>query len=131
MKTLIWIDFVLQTVLLSMALVVLVVSVVAGKEYLMLLFIIQFLIGILQIFTALVHMIISSPQKKLRTIHLALSGLCLFTFYVTEFVSGGDIIMIVIMGVAWALAILYYVITRKLLFPPGTNGSKFLPHLSF
>lgn len=131
MKTLIWIDFVLQTVLLCLASVILVASAVAGKDYLMFLFIIQFLIGVLQVFTALVHLIVCSPQEKLRIIHLAGSGLCLFTFSVTESVSGGDVIMIVIFGAAWALAILYYVITWRLLFPPRTSRSKFLPHLSF
>ena len=132
MKTLIWVDFVLQSVLLCTALIVLVAFAVKGSDYIMFAFILQFLIGSLQILTALVHLLASSPQKKLRTTHLILSGLYLFVyFFLVSGVDGEVLPFVLFNGVAWALAILYYVITWKLLLPRKARGSGFLPHLSF
>lgn len=133
MKRFIVFDFALQSLLFMVAMYAFVAFLAGYQDHLLLLLVVQLLTGCLQLFSAMVHIIASSPEKKLRRIHIVLSVICLLM--VLMIVRKPDptepAVYCFINGMAWAPGILYYIITFRLLFPKRVSGSGFLPHLSF
>jgi uncharacterized membrane protein len=132
MKTLIVLDLVLQTLLLCVALFAIVAVITGSPDYISILFLIQLVIGIVQMGSAVAHLFRYSQNRSLRMIHLAFSGTYLVTFFAIVSKLGIESSSFqIVNGAAWLLAILYYLISWRTVFPRKTSGSGFLPHLSF
>ena len=132
MKTFNLVDLILQSVLIFVAVFAIGALISGFSSYLFIFFIVQFVTGVVQIGSTIIHLARSSPGTKTRVIHLTLSALYLAIF--AGLVSTFEISNIgvqIVNAMPWLLASFYYLISWRLVFPPRVSGSGFLPHLSF
>ena len=132
MKTFNIIDFISQSILFLVALVSIGGMIAGVTEYFLLLLAAQFITGIVQIGSAVIHLVGSPPHRRLRIIHLTISGAFLAVLFVMQStLTIGETGFQIINSISWLLGIMYYVLSWKIIFPPKVSGSGFLPHLSF
>jgi|GEM_PF-4058714 predicted acyltransferase len=132
MKTFSRVDLILQTMLFLAALSFVVAAITGGLDYIMLLLLTQFIMGIAQVISAVVHLAASAQRRKQRILHLLLAAGYLMSYApLMHFVSTVGIGFYIINSLAWALAAFYYAISFRTVIPRKTSASGFLPHLSF
>jgi hypothetical protein len=132
MKTFNVIDLIFQSMLFLVALFSLGAIIAGLAEYFLLLLAAQFITGVGQIGSAVIHLVGSPPHKRLRIFHLTLSAvLVVVVFMGISIHTFEDAAVQITNAISWLLAVLYYILSWKIVFPPKVSGSGFLPHLSF
>jgi FtsH-binding integral membrane protein len=141
MKYLRNIDFVGQSIILLLlvgfCLMILFTAPLEWDGYMIIILYAQLFLGPWQLLSALIAFFTKANLKELRKIHLVSSLICivccaisawLHNTYSNEGTMAVGVIFFII--IPWCLAILYYSITWRWVFPPRPSG-KFLRHVSF
>jgi hypothetical protein len=97
----------------------------------------QFFMGCWQMISSALFMVMCAEHFKLRSVHFVSGVCCLGAIALSAWVdkelhSFASSTLLIITGVVapWSLAIYYYSITWRWMFPQKSSG-KFLPHISF
>jgi len=93
----------------------------------------QFFMGVWQVLACVISLLVHRDRNDSRRLHITLSGIYLLSL----FMLGGLhidfpkwLVITYLTAPAWTLAIYYYAITLRGVFP-RTKQSNFLPHLGF
>ncbi|MBA4055133.1 MAG: hypothetical protein C0490_10500 [Marivirga sp.] len=122
-------DFSVQTILISLTIIVLITS---QSGLVPAILTMQILVGSWQILSALFLVISMARFQRLRMIHLLTSVIYLAILpgiMMTNLSPG--LMTFLFMVPAWCLAMFYYIITAITLFKRPYGKGSFLPHLSF
>lgn len=97
----------------------------------------QFFIGCWQMLSSSVLLLLKAEHHKSRSLHFYLALCCLFLLALVvsiqksiDPVFGQSILIITGVVIPWCLALYYYSITWRWMFPTKSTG-RFLPHINF
>ena len=121
------IDFVLQTLLILFALLLVINK---GFEPDFNFLMTQLCMGSLQMTGSFVSIIAGGPFHKQKVRHFTLSIVYLISLVIVSQIGSEAIVPASLLLPSWSLAFYYYFITAKRL-QLRTSGGKFLPHLNF
>ncbi|HEY3402127.1 MAG TPA: hypothetical protein VGK59_02005 [Ohtaekwangia sp.] len=128
-------DFFVQTVVLASTLVILLLGLI-DHHVLGYALLTQFVIGFWQ-YVGGIAWLIAYRQVRSRQIHMIAATLYLIILFVgmqypVQTIPGKDLLLGIFLFIPpWVLALYYYAITWKSVFPKTGKQSKFLPHISF
>lgn len=125
-----YVDFVVQSGLMLLALVALGYGLVAESSP-MAVIVPQFYIGIWQMVSALLCLLTRSAGMDLRRLHVGLAIAYLATLTITSNIDNEVFSAVWLTVPAWSLAIFYYRITWRRIWPARQHGGSFLPHINF
>jgi hypothetical protein len=97
----------------------------------------QFFMGCWQMISSGLFMLLRAENFKLRSLHFVSGLLCLGAIALSAWIDkeldsvvSNALLLITGVIIPWSLAIFYYTITWRWMFPQKSSG-KFLPHISF
>lgn len=123
------IDLVTQTILLALAIPFGIAGLLAGNAGGFLL--IQLVVGLWQMISCFLSLLVYAPRSNRRRYwHMAISLIVIVLLIVVAPLNAGAM-TVLLFGPPWILAIFYYSITWRMVFPKTKSQSKFLPHISF
>jgi hypothetical protein len=129
-----YLDLAIQTIIFIFGIVMLLVS-WGEADWPFAILYAQALLGPWQMISSIVSVIAKAPLYKKKKLHLLLAAIYLMVLYVCgnmSFVSiSGRFFSLLLTVPAWALAIFYFILTWKWVFPRIRKGGNFLPNLSF
>ncbi len=93
---------------------------------------IQLIVGMWQLLSSFISVMLRTRMYKLKTIHLVVSGIYISILFIIPFPElSRTVSLIILMVPAWILAVYYYSITCFATFQHRRRQSSFLPHTSF
>ena len=125
-------DFLIQTATL-LATLVLVFMAWEDRDMWLFVMVLQFVIGTWQYVSGAIWLM-AYPKVRSRRIHMMLATIyliILFTTAMINHVDGNKFYAVYVFGLPWLLAMYYYLISWRTVFPKAGRLSKFLPHVSF
>lgn len=132
-----YIDFTFQT-LLFMAAIATLVTAAFAPDTIAVIMIVQFFMGIWQVLSCVLSLILYPNQNNSRRNHIVMAALYVLSLFVFPALLNHDLsifpewLIIVYATVpAWSLALYYYWITFTHTFPNRIKRGSFLPNISF
>ncbi len=127
-----YLDVIVQTLIILLGLVVVIMSfVLQESDWMFSILYAQLLLGPWQMLSSIVSVIVKAPLYKAKQYHLILSSI----YLVVLMIIGISLPMLAsiafLLILPWALAIYYYVLSWKTIFPSTKRNGSFLPNLSF
>ncbi len=122
-------DFFAQTILILTG-VVTGIATLVNRENGLILLIVQFGLGVWQMVSCGVSLIIRGPMFRKKLLHFIIALLYLGTLTFMENMAK-PVAIAYLIAPAWALGIYYYVLTWQRVFVVGRDRGSFLPNLSF
>lgn len=129
-----YLDLGIQTIILVVGIVILLVSWGEADWPFGILYV-QLLLGPWQMMSSVVSVVAKAPLYRKKRLHLFLAIIYLFALYIAGHAADDALVQrffgVAITVPAWALAIYYYILTCRWVFPRRRSGGNFLPNLSF
>jgi hypothetical protein len=124
-----YIDLFVQTILILLAIPFAVAA--TGTQGLINFLVVQFFVGVWQVTSCFLSLVVH-PKRDNRTkhAHLMLSFTLILMMIIAAHIHTGTA-KFLLLGPPWILAVFYYSISWRNVFPRQKNRSKFLPHISF
>jgi hypothetical protein len=124
-----YIDLLAQTILMLLGVTFAIVALYNGNTAGLLL--VQLIVGVWQLTSCFFSLLFYTRRdNRSRHLHLASSLIVIILLIIVSQIHVG-LANVLLLGPPWILAIYYYSITWRIVFPRYKNQSKFLPHISF
>ena len=124
-----YIDLLAQTILILLGVTFAIVALYNGNTAGLLLM--QLMVGVWQLTSCFFSLLFYTRRdNRSRHLHLTTSLTLILLLIIVSHIHVG-LTNILLFGPPWILAIYYYSITWRIVFPRHKNQGKFLPHISF